>query len=229
MAKRFQLTANYTLSWANGYGSGGGSFRNYPKLSTAPFAPWEWGPSPNDERSHITVAGVVNLPKGFEIAPILQYGTARPFDITNSSNTLNTGGGTAIGVVVPSSDPTDFFAFTTKMAMPLGGREQGCQNCFYGLGESAGGCTIAKYEPLRGNQFFQLDTRLAKNFNFEKWGNLQIIAQAFNLTNHANYGNNFGNSVGAPTTFDHPVGFIAPSSTIIPRSTWGEMGFRYTF
>ena len=84
---------------------GGGSFRNYPKLSRAPFASWEWGPSPNDERHHITVAGVVDLPKGFQISPIIQYGSARPFDLTNSSNTLNTGGGTAVGVVVPTSDP----------------------------------------------------------------------------------------------------------------------------
>ena len=111
LAARLQLQANYTLAWAYGYGSGGGSFRNYPKLATAPFASWEWGPSPNDERNHITVAGVVDLPKGFEIAPILQYGSARPYDLTNSANTLNTGGGTAIGVVVPKSDPKNYFAF----------------------------------------------------------------------------------------------------------------------
>src|SRR5215472_12016749 len=129
MASRLQLQANYTLAWAYGYGSGGGSFRNYPKLFTAPFASWEWGPSPNDERHHITVAGVVNLPKGFEISPIVQYGSARPYDLTNSANTLNTGGGTAIGVVVPKSDPTNYFAYA--------GNETGAQNCFYGLGEPA--------------------------------------------------------------------------------------------
>ncbi len=116
MTNRFQLTANYTLAWAYGYGSGGGSFRNYPKLSTAPFASWEWGPSPNDERHHVTVAGVVNLPWRFDFAPILQYGSARPYDLTNSGNTLNTGGGTAIGVVVPKSDPKTYFAYSPTTA-----------------------------------------------------------------------------------------------------------------
>ena len=221
MTQRFQLQANYTLAWAYGYGSGGGSFRNYPKLATAPFASWEWGPSPNDERHHITVAGVVDLPKGFEIAPILQYGSARPFDLTNSSNTLNTGGGTAIGIVVPTSDPKNYFAFA--------GDNAGAQNCFYGLGGSAGGCTISKYDPLRGDPFFQLDTRLAKDIKFHERADLQLIAEAFNLTNRANYGNNFGASIGSATTFNHPVGFIGPSSTIIPRATWGELGFRFTF
>jgi hypothetical protein len=217
---RFQLQANYTLSWAYGYGTGGGSFRNYPKLSTAPFASWEWGPSPNDERHHITVAGVVDLPKGFQISPILQYGSARPFDLTNSANTLNTGGGTAVGVVVPISDPTNYLAFA--------GDETGAQNCFYGVGGVAASCTIAKYDPLRGDPFFQMDARLGKNIKFGDKANLQLIAEAFNLTNRANYGNNYQNNI-VSGSFNKPIGFLAPSSVIIPRATWGEMGFRFTF
>jgi hypothetical protein len=58
---------------------------------------------------------------------------------------------------------------------------------------------------------------------------VQLIAEAFNLTNRANYGNNFNNSIGSATKFNHPAGFIAPSSTIIPRATWGELGFRFSF
>lgn len=229
MTGRFQLEANYTLAWAYGYGTGGGSFRNYPKLATAPFASWEWGPSPNDERHHVTVASVVNLPKGFEIAPILQYGSARPYGLTNSSNTLNTGNGTAIAVVVPKADPTNWLAFA--------GNNTGAQNCFYGLNGVSADCTIAKYNPLRGEPFFELDTRLAKVFKFGEKANLQLIAEAFNLTNRANYGNNYGSAalgttlanIASKSTFGHPQGFISPSSTIIPRSTWGELGFRFTF
>jgi hypothetical protein len=220
MANRFQFTANYTLAWAYGYGSGGGSFRNYPKLFTAPFASWEWGPSPNDERGHITVAGLVNLPWRIDFAPVLQFGTARPYDLTNSASTLNTGGGTAIGVVVPKSDPKNYFAFA--------GNNTGAQNCFYGLGQAAS-CTLVPYDSMRGNAFFQLDTRLAKSILIKERYNIQIIAEAFNLTNHANYGNNFGKSIGSPSNFGHPTGYIAPSSTIIPRSTWGELGARFTF
>ena len=94
IAKRFQVDANYTLAWAYGYDTGGGSSATTRATGYAPFASYEWGPSPNDERHHITVAGVVDLPKGFELAPILQYGSARPWQPTNGTNTLNTGGGT---------------------------------------------------------------------------------------------------------------------------------------
>ncbi len=218
MSNHFQIEGNYTLARAYSYGGGGTSFRNYPKLATAPFASYEWGPSTNDERSHITISGITQLPWRFQIAPILQFGSARPYDLTNSSNTLNTGGGTYnYAVVVPKSAPTNWFAYA--------GNNSGAQNCFYVTQQ----CTIAKFDPLRGDPFFQLDTRLAKNIPIREGMNLQLIAQAFNLTNRANYGNNFGKSIASASTFGHPVGFINPSSTTIPRSLWGEFGARFTF
>ena len=54
------------------------------------------------------------------------------------------------------------------------------------------------------------------------------MAQAFNLTNRANYGNNFGDNI-ASSTFGHPTGFFAPNATFIPRSIWGEFGVHFTF
>jgi len=58
---------------------------------------------------------------------------------------------------------------------------------------------------------------------------LQLVAQAFNLTNRANYGNNFGKNIAAADTFGHPVGFINPDNTTTPRSLWSEFGARFTF
>jgi outer membrane receptor protein involved in Fe transport len=221
MTRHFTVNANYTLAWANSYNGGGTSFRNYPMLSTNPFASWAWGPSPNDERHHITVSGIVDLGKGFQLAPIMQFGSARPFPLTNSANTLNTGGGTGTAVVVPSNNPTNWLAFS--------GNNTGAQNCFYGLNGVTQACTIAKYDPLRGDPFFQLDLRLSKNINFGERMKLQLVAQAFNLTNRANYGNDFNGNIASPSTFDHPAGFLNPSATTIPLSLWGEFGFRFTF
>ncbi|MBV8553171.1 MAG: TonB-dependent receptor [Acidobacteriaceae bacterium] len=224
MTKYFSLNANYTVSGAYSYDGGGTSFRNYPRLSTNPFASYEWGPSPNDERHHVTVSGIVNLPWGFQFAPILQYGSARPYEtnITNSSNTLNTGGGTATAVVVPTSDPTNWFAFA--------GNNKGAQNCFYGLnGSTPGQCTIAAYGALRGDPFFELDLRLAKNIKLGEKANMELVGQAFNLTNRANYGNDYNDNIANQSTFGHPAGFFNPSSTTIPRSLWSEFGVRFTF
>ena len=215
------MNANYTLAWAYSFDAGGTSFRDYPRLATNPFASYEWGPSTNDERHHVTLSGIWELPLGFQLSPILQFGSARPYELTNSGNTLNTGGGTQLAVVVPTADPTNYLAFS--------GNKKGAQNCFYGINGVAQACTIAKYDPLRGDPFFEVDLRLAKNFKFRERYNLQIVAQAFNLTNRANYGNDFGRSIADPSTFGHPIGFINPSSTVNARAVWGEFGFRFTF
>ena len=87
MSHHFSINANYTLSWAYGYDGGGGPttiFRNYARDGYAPLSPAEWGPSTNDERHHITLSGIVDLPLGFQLAPIMQYGSARPYNLTNS-------------------------------------------------------------------------------------------------------------------------------------------------
>ncbi len=221
MTHHFSLDANYTLAGAYSYDGGGTSFRNYPRLSTNFLAYYEFGPSPNDERHHVTLSGIFDLPWGFQLSPIVQFGSARPYDTTNSGNTLNTGGGTALGVVVPINNRTNYLAFS--------GDNTAAQNCFYGLNGAQQACSIANYDPLRGDPFFELDMRLAKNFRFGERMNLQLIAQAFNLTNRANYGADYNNNIADPTTFGHPAGFINPSSTIVPLSTWGEMGVRFTF
>ena len=96
------------------------------------------------------MSGLWELPWGFQLSPMLQFGSARPYQLVNSSNTMNTGDGTYIyPVVVPKNNPTDWFAYA--------GDNTGAQNCFYGLGGAAANCTVAKYDPLRGDPFFQLD------------------------------------------------------------------------
>ena len=226
MTHHFSVNANYTLAWAYGYDGGGGPttiFRNYARDGYAPLSPAEWGPSVNDERHHVTLSGIVDLPMGLQLAPIVQYGSARPYNLTNSTNTSNAGGGTALAVVVPNNDPTNWLAFA--------GDNVGAQNCYY-LSKQ---CSIAKYDPLRGDSFFQLDMRLAKNIRLREGMNLQLIAQAFNLTNRANYGNNFSGDISTASTdpasnyFKHASGFINPSSTFTPRSIWSEFGVHFTF
>jgi hypothetical protein len=220
MSHHFSLNANYTLSWAYGYDSGGGTdtfFRNYSRDGYHALGPQEWGPSTTDERHHITISGIVDLPKGFQFGPVLQFGTARPFNPDNgATNTLNTGGGTMTAVVVPKNNQRDFLAYA--------GNEAGARVCYYITQD----CVVSKYDPLRGDPFFQMDMRFSKNFKIREGMNLELIAQAFNLTNRANYGNNFGLDITS-STFNHPIGFINPTSTYMPRSLWSEFGVRFTF
>jgi outer membrane receptor protein involved in Fe transport len=212
MTHNFSLNTNYTLARAYSYDGGGGSFRNYPRDPRFPFSQYEWGPTPNDERHHITVSGIANLPFGIQFAPILQFGSARPYNVTSATDTL--GFGTGLDnrqVLVANNDPNTYLTGSAARA------------CYF-----AGQCHLVPYNSRRGSPYFELDTKLSKNFKLGETRNLEIIAQAFNLTDRANYGNDYESVVGNPN-FGKPVGFINPTSTTQARSLVGEFGFRFSF
>jgi hypothetical protein len=215
------LTMNYTLARAVGYDEDGGSFRYYPRDPQHPLAASEFGPSFNDERHHFTVAATAHLPWGLEFSPIIQAGSARPYLALASTNLANFGGGSsAQALVVPISNPSNLTAFDDPTNGPS---KLAATKCYY-----AGQCQFVPYNSLRGDPYFNMDARIAKNIKLGETRNLQLMFQSFNLTNHANYGNNFGATVDDPT-FKHPIGFINPTSSLLPRSFTGEFGARFSF
>lgn len=244
------LTVNYTLARAVGYDQDGGSFRYYPRDPQKPLAATEFGPSFNDERHHLTIAGTSHLPFGLEASPILQFGSARPFLPASGSNMLNLGGGSAAGaLVVTNAAPTNLLSGTqltpvTDSVSNIPSIVLATSKCYY-----SGSCQLAAYSGLRGDPYFNMDARLAKNIKLGEKRNLQLIFQAFNLFNHANYGNNFGfttnefstiadlavpishkRQISTPdSTFSNPIGFINPSSSTLPRAFTAEFGARFTF
>src|SRR5260370_1464833 len=105
---KVDLLANYTLARAVGYDQDGGSFRYYPRDPQNPFSPNEFGPSFNDERHHVTIAGTVNLPWRMAFSPILQAGSARPYLPISGNNMLNLSGGSSAGaLLVLNSNPNN--------------------------------------------------------------------------------------------------------------------------
>src|SRR5712692_2616113 len=217
---KVDLLANYTLARAVGYDQDGGSFRYYPRDPRNPFSPNEFGPAFNDERHHLTIAATARLPWGMEFSPILQAGSARPYLAVSGNNMLNLGGGSSGGaVMVPNSDPTNL----TAMAGTSGAAKLAAVQCYY-----SGNCHVVPYNSKRGDPYFNMDIRLAKNIKLGEGRNLQLTWQAFNLFNHANYGNNFDNVV-QDSTFGKAIGFINPTSSLLPRAFTAEFGARFTF
>jgi hypothetical protein len=175
---------------------------------------------------HITLSGTVQLPWGFQISPIVQYGSARPYDLRSGFDVLDQGSGYSRPVIVPNSDANNYTFFN-----PINGSTQALTNSQVAVYN----CLVAKtchqvgYGTLRGDAFFQMDMRVAKNFRLREGWNLQLIFQAFNLTNKTNYGNDFHNT-NTSGVFLKPEGYINPGGAgVIPRSFEGEFGDRFTF
>src|SRR5258708_9365185 len=100
---KVDLIANYTLARAVGYDQDGGSFRYYPRDPQKPLSPFEFRPAFNDERHHLTIAGIVHLPWGMEFSPILQAGLAPPYNPHSSANMFNLGGGNSATAPIPTN------------------------------------------------------------------------------------------------------------------------------
>ncbi|HEY1658565.1 MAG TPA: carboxypeptidase regulatory-like domain-containing protein [Candidatus Sulfotelmatobacter sp.] len=96
--RRFNLVANYTLSKAQTWGCVLGELFDYvdgvcPNQPGTPnagflnaFGQGDYGPSGEDVRHRIVLAGIVHIPGGFELSTVNQIESARPITITTADN-----------------------------------------------------------------------------------------------------------------------------------------------
>ena len=225
---RFTVNATYTLSRALAYDGGAAAFRNRAVNHFDYFAKYSLGPVPNDTRHRFSMSSVINLPMGLQFAPIMQLESARAYSPSygGSVDVLGLGAGRANRVVVFTSSPNDVTATLNAFGDPSVSNtiRSKYRDCI-----RAGQCTILPFDTLRGQRYFQLDTRISKNFRIKEHYVITALFQMFDLTNRANYGNNFGNNVRDLTTFAKPAGFITPNGVIVPHAFSGEFGVKFTF
>src|SRR2546426_1869697 len=230
MANRFSVNTTYTLSRGLAYNGNAASYSNAITDPRFPLLPSDFGPVPNDELHHWSVSGVVDLPWGFQIAPIMQVASARPYNTsTGVSNVLGFGSGIATAhAIVPTNDPSNIFFGPTQTTAQL-------RNCYFVTLT----CQQAGFDALRGQPYFDMDMRVTKLIKFGERSNLKLIFQTFDLTNRANYGNNYDGNVKHfntdPTknTFATPLGYIGCNANgcnrTIPISFRAEFGAQFTF
>jgi hypothetical protein len=218
--KHFTMDAYFTLSRALAYDGNAAAFRNRPTIAAQPFRKADYGPVPNDEARHLSVDAVVDLPFGLRVAPIVQVGSARPYNDIMGYDLYQVGAGRGNAtIVVNNSTPSVLNSFKGSA------NRAAAQACL-----AAGNCHELGFDAFRGAAFFELDTRISRVFKFKERSRLEIMTQLYNLTNRANFGNNFDGNLGDfSTTFQQPIGYINPSSTTIPRAFSAEFGARFTF
>lgn len=128
-----------------------------------------------DQRHILAINGAWNLPAGVQLAGILAARSGSPFNITtgtdnNKNGLTNDRPDLAPGAQVGTEDMTKSSSFLDPGAHPGN------------LPRNAG----------RAPGFWQLDLRLAKRFNLRKT-RAEVLAEAFNITNHTNLGAPIGN------------------------------------
>lgn len=224
----FTVNATYTLSRALAYNGNSSAFRNRAWNPFSYFDPSEIGPTPNDSRHRFSMGGVVNLPGGFQVAPIMQWESARPYTVGygGAVDVLGVGGGRGTSHVVVFNDrPDDLRATLTAFGDPGASNANRIlyRNCL-----RSGQCSHASFDNFRGQPFFQLDARVTKNFRIRERSTIQAIFQVFDITNRANFGNNFVSDI-RQANFGTPSNFITPSGVTVPHSLSAELGVKFSF
>ena len=217
LTKRFSLNTNYVLSRALAYVGGPAAFGNVAPDPKNLFPSIDLGPAPNDETHRWVVSGLVQLPFGLQLAPIMQWASARPYNPVQGITWTGAGSGNgATRAVVLVSDPTNLRATKDYTAAQIR------------TGLAASTLRVLGYNSQRGLPFYQLDLRVSKTFTIAERHKLEFIGQFFNMTNRANFGGNYVNSIRSDT-FGTPNGYIAPSAVILPKSFAAELAVQYRF
>src|SRR6185503_471022 len=83
-ADKYQLNAHYTLSKSQAWFGATGDFGLQPQNLFNKWDPINFGPTAEDERHRFVLSGIFDLPIGFQLAPIFQLASARPYSVLPS-------------------------------------------------------------------------------------------------------------------------------------------------
>src|SRR6266511_5216020 len=118
------------------------------------------------------MSGVIDLPGGFQVAPIMQLESVRAYSPSYGSavDVLGLGRGRGNRIVVFTASPNDLTATLNAFGNP---GTSNANRIKYRDCIRAGQCTIYPFDNLRGQSFFQLDTRVTKIRSEEHTSELQ--------------------------------------------------------
>ncbi len=202
-------------------------------LDEEQFQPNEFGPTRLDERHRIVMSGVLNLPYGFQIAPVMQFATARPFSPILGYD-VNGDGLLAIDRLCAGVSPLAVFQVRTNIAAVQALNPRGCTQAKVNS-QRKGFVIVNGTAEERSGNFFNTDVRVTKNFRFGERFNLATFIDLFNVFDSTNLSWNgrtgFTATPGSATsTFMLPQSLFGPGfGPPIGRPFTAQLGARFTF
>jgi hypothetical protein len=213
LSSRYQFRASYTLSKAFNYAND-----DQIPFSNGPVNPnnvqLEYGPTPNDRRYYFTFSGAVELPYGFQLAPLVTLASGVPMDI-----------------LLP-----DASSRIPALQRNAGGRlfKTGAElNAFLNQLNAAGGVNGQRLPLVRddvrfSDSFSSFDLRFSKVFRFGDKARFEPMVEVFNLFNvtnilgvsNLNY-SGYSNVLIRDSSNANDPGFLRSSSFGTPITTAG--------
>lgn len=165
------------------------------------FAEGEFGPTRLDERHRIVLSGVFDLPFGFQLAPIAQFATARPYSPTTGVD-IDGDGLATVDRLCEGVDPVALFNAVRNRPVTVTGTTQSLSPAANAvLALNPRGCKQTQVNSFRGGlivdangnvlgeakgRFFNVDLKVTKIFRFGERFRLNTYVDLYNLFNTQN-------------------------------------------
>jgi len=239
--RRTTFSVSYVLSDARSWGGQPVASYTGNGIAIAPqnqFKPEEFGPTRFDERHRIVASGVFETPGGFQLSPIVQFSTARPYSLNAGLDVDGDGLVTVDRLCQGTNAQTVFDAVVRGQAIPGSARTPGCQQLAvnsqrtgFVVTRDAAGAVIGVEE--RSGRFINVDLRVTKIIGITERMKIKAYADFYNLFNRENVSlaNRFGLSpVTAPRGFMQPVSLFGPGfGPPVGRPMTLQLGARFDF
>ncbi|MGB7264799.1 MAG: TonB-dependent receptor, partial [Terracidiphilus sp.] len=177
------FTGAIAYTWGRDKNSTNGAF-GYPNKPFKPGIQQEWADGTDDQRHTLTVTGQYAWKYGLMLSSLYHYGSGLAFGPTSGASVNGYSGSTrtfgpGVTPVAPTFTGTCPTATCTKIYAPLS------KVSF----DSAYGYYVIQRDGFRGTPYNRIDARLQETVKVHERYSAIVGFEAFNLTNHANYGN----------------------------------------
>ena len=184
---RSMVTASYVLSGSNSWGGQPTASYSGNGIAVDPdkqFIAGEWGPTRLDERHRFVASAVYEVPWNIQVAPIIQYASARPYSL-NTGFDVDGDGLATIDRICANVNPADAFAVKGNATALRALNTPGCAQTT--VNSQRGGFVVHPDGTVEevGGRYFNIDLRITKSFNVSG-KRIRIYSDLYNLFNTEN-------------------------------------------
>ena len=213
--RKMFYSASYVLSSSRSWGGQPVASYSGNAIAITPeqqFRPEEFGSTRIDERHRIVLSGVFNVPWGLELAPILQFASARPYS-ANAGSDVDGDGRSTVDRLCAGFDPRSVLqSIVNGTGIPPAAVALGCTQAK--VNSVRNGFVVRNGQLVpRSGRYFNVDLRVTKIFSVGEHLKIKPYANFFNLFNVENlsFGERRGLSfANSSDTFLQPVSLYGP-------------------
>jgi len=212
--RRTLISASYVLSKSQAWGGQPTASYSGNGIAIAlenQFKPEEFGPTRIDERHRIVASGLLDFPHGFQLAPIVQFATARPYSPLAGID-IDGDGRVSVDRICDGVDPLSLLrAQVAGQTLPAAATAPGCRQARVN-GQRVGFVVKNGQIEERSGRFFDVDLRAQKTFSLSERFKVRAYVNFFNLLNRENlsFGGRLGQSSLSSSLFLQPVSLYGP-------------------